>query len=42
MSTRKSIRGYRAGFFFVVALLSAVTAFMLWTEGARARRWTRW
>ncbi|MBZ4397606.1 ATP-binding protein [Myxococcus sp. MISCRS1] len=32
VSTRKSIRGYRAGFFFVVALLSAVTAFMLWTE----------
>ncbi|MCP3162828.1 sensor histidine kinase [Myxococcus qinghaiensis] len=32
VSSRTSIRGYRAGFFFVVALLSAVTAFTLWTE----------
>ncbi|WP_338873623.1 ATP-binding protein [Myxococcus stipitatus] len=38
VSSRTSIRAYRAGFFFVVALLSAVTAFTLWTEvrtGAR-------
>ncbi|MFP2934546.1 sensor histidine kinase, partial [Pyxidicoccus sp. 3LG] len=32
VSSRIPIRGYRAGFFFVVALLSAVTAFTLWTE----------
>ncbi|MCP3139133.1 sensor histidine kinase [Pyxidicoccus xibeiensis] len=32
VSSRTPIRGYRAGFFFVVALLSAVTAFTLWTE----------
>ncbi|QDE66594.1 MULTISPECIES: sensor histidine kinase [Myxococcus] len=31
-SSRIPIRGYRAGFFFVVVLLSAVTAFTLWTE----------
>jgi len=32
VSTRTPIRGYRAGFFFVVALLSAVTGFTLLTE----------
>ncbi|WP_164007834.1 ATP-binding protein [Pyxidicoccus trucidator] len=38
MSSRKSIRGYRAGFFFVVVLLSAVTAFTLWTEVRTGRQ----
>ncbi|WP_223642501.1 ATP-binding protein [Corallococcus sp. EGB] len=32
MNSRTPIRGYRAGFFFVVMLLSGVTGFMLWTE----------
>lgn len=38
MSSRQSIRGYRAGFFFVVVLLSAVTAFTLWTEVRTGRQ----
>ncbi len=38
MSSRIPIRGYRAGFFFVVALLSAVTAFTLWTEVRTGRQ----
>lgn len=32
MSARAPIRGYRAGFLFAVALLSAVAGFTLWTE----------
>lgn len=32
MKTRAPIRGYRAGFLFAVALLSAVAGFTLWTE----------
>ncbi|MBN1204295.1 MAG: HAMP domain-containing histidine kinase [Myxococcaceae bacterium] len=32
MNSRAPIRGYRAGFLFSVALLSAVAAFTLWTE----------
>lgn len=32
MSTRAPIGGYRAGFLFAVALLSAVAGFTLWTE----------
>lgn len=38
VSSRTPIRGYRAGFFFVVALLSAVTAFTLWTEVRTGRQ----
>ncbi|MFP2964206.1 sensor histidine kinase, partial [Myxococcus sp. 1LA] len=37
-SSRISIRGYRTGFFFVVVLLSAVTAFTLWTEVRTGRQ----
>lgn len=32
MNARAPIRGYRAGFLFAVALLSAVAGFTLWTE----------
>jgi two-component system, OmpR family, sensor kinase len=32
VASRISIRGYRAGFLFVVALLAGVAAFTLWTE----------
>lgn len=38
MRTRTPIRGYRAGFFFVVMLLSAVTGFTLWTEVRTGRQ----
>jgi signal transduction histidine kinase len=38
LSSRTPIRGYRAGFFFVVVLLSAVTGFTLWTEVRTGRQ----
>ncbi|MDY7226770.1 sensor histidine kinase [Hyalangium rubrum] len=38
MSSRAPIGGYRAGFLFVVALLSAVAAFTLWTEVRTGRQ----
>ncbi|MBU8899047.1 sensor histidine kinase [Corallococcus sp. H22C18031201] len=38
MSSRTPLRGYRAGFFFVVVLLSAVTGFTLWTEMRTGRQ----
>lgn len=38
MNARAPIRGYRAGFLFAVALLSAVAGFTLWTEVRTGRQ----